>query len=297
MKNLLYLMIFCLVGCTQRGVEGSLELFDGRPAENIELVFITNTDIKSELKLARISTTTDKSGNYRVTHMLPDKTYSMEVQDGNVPEMQVSNAPLRSIKVEIPEKGIKMVEKVKLYPVPSEYGIYYFQNSRSPGIYINQYFDKLKPITFLKFIEKGNEYQYISEDMLDKAEKIDVNSDGILIYNGPHDVLRTGYHPLVTYSLRSLNMIESAKTYEIINDRVTTIKIPKGYYVDIKDYTWFEGYNRPVDAQDPLIDIGSQNDYRYYQIDKNVSNCCFQKFSKPGHWTYYGNDGYIVKIN
>jgi len=294
MKNLIFILIVITAGCAQRGVEGKLKLFDGRPAAKVTLLFETSTDMKNEQKLARIEANTNDKGEYKISRMLQGKEYSISVKVGFIPEMGVPNNMLQNKTVEAPEKGIRMVDDIILYPVPPKTGIFYFADSKTRVQRLNDYFDKTTPLNLSAVNYRDGDYYYLTESDLNSVKNAPVlKTGGMVLYAGPNDVNRGPIHPDLLYDMRPLSLIDAQQIhwYDMFYE------VPKAYYLGIQGFRFVESWTVTSKAENSLKHIGTSGDFAYYTVSSRGSGyCCCQRFSQPGYFVYYGNYGYVVKV-
>lgn len=117
-------LLFCItaliVGCKQNGIEGDVKIYKSdKPVPGIRVQAVTNTDIKEEQSKANRFGTSDMTGHFRISGLLPLKKYRITVaDDGYVADAVVETAP---------EKGTRISgDSLFACPSPPSDGIWFF---------------------------------------------------------------------------------------------------------------------------------------------------------------------------
>lgn len=105
------LMIICCVffiqGCSSGPkLEGQVEDFiTGSPAKKINIIAVTNTNIKEEQNRSRLKSQTNENGVFLIANALKSKNYSISVSDNNYVSTEIrSSTPEEDVTKQISEK-------------------------------------------------------------------------------------------------------------------------------------------------------------------------------------------------
>jgi parvulin-like peptidyl-prolyl isomerase len=127
MKNKLLVFFFCVaflaVGCKKNGFEGEVKIFNSDKAvPGVKVQAVTNTDIKEEQSKSTRFGTSDKTGHYKISGLLPNRKYRIT----SVDHRYVSDSV-----VEIaPEKGTRIIsDPIIACPSPQTDGIWFYNTA------------------------------------------------------------------------------------------------------------------------------------------------------------------------